>query len=178
VPARAVCRRADYPPAVSAADQLAGSRHDTILPLQNTGAALPVCAGIEGMTSRYVPYASRPGRLMLQLLSDIVVALWITLWVLVGLAVHSAISEIADFGQHVERGANGVAHNMDSAGERADKIPLLGRRPEQAVHRCGRRGALDGRRRPQPLHHGHVAGDSAGLGSGRAADAGDRRAVA
>ena len=65
-------------------------------------------------------------RLMLQLLSDIVVVLWITLWVLIGLAVHSAISEIADFGQQMERGANGVAHNMDSASERADKIPLLG----------------------------------------------------
>jgi hypothetical protein len=46
--------------------------------------------------------------------------------VLIGLAVHSAISEIADFGQQMERGASGVAHNMDSAGERADKIPLLG----------------------------------------------------
>jgi hypothetical protein len=102
------------------------SRHDTIPPLQNAGADLPVCAGIEGMTSRYVPYASRPGRLMLQLLSDMVVVLWITLWVLIGLAVHSAISEIADFGQQMERGANGVAHNMDSASERADKIPLLG----------------------------------------------------
>ena len=101
---------------------------------------MPVCAGIEGMTSLYVPYASRPGRLMLQLLSDIVVALWITLWVLIGLAVQSAISEIADFGQRMERGANGVAHNMDSAGERADRIPLLGEVLSKPLTSTGRPG--------------------------------------
>jgi hypothetical protein len=73
--------RAHRPAAIGAAEPVrrrAGI--DTILPLQSAVAELPVCAGIEGMTSRYVPYASRPGRLMLQLLSDIVVVLWITLW--------------------------------------------------------------------------------------------------
>jgi hypothetical protein len=78
------------------------------------------------MTSRYLPYASRPGRLIVQVVSDIVVVAWTTLWVLIGLAVHSAISMFADFGREVEEGANGVGDNLKGASERADGIPLVG----------------------------------------------------
>ncbi|MGX9788186.1 hypothetical protein [Mycobacterium sp. MMS18-G62] len=78
------------------------------------------------MSSRYLPYATTPTRLVAQLISDIVVIAWTTLWVLVGMAVHAAISAIADVGHQVESGANGVADNLDSAGERADRFPLIG----------------------------------------------------
>ena len=78
------------------------------------------------MSSRYLPYATTPARLVAQLVSDIVVIAWTTLWVLVGMAVHAAISEIADVGHQVETGANGVAHNLDSAGNGAHKVPLIG----------------------------------------------------
>ena len=78
------------------------------------------------MTSRYVPYASRPGRLALQLLSDLVVAAWTTLWVLVGMAVHAAVFTIAEAGRQVEHGANGVAGNLDSAGRSANHVPWIG----------------------------------------------------
>ena len=54
------------------------------------------CVGIESMKSRYVPYATTPGRLLAQLFSDIVVAIWTFVWVLVGLAVYSAVSTIAE----------------------------------------------------------------------------------
>ena len=78
------------------------------------------------MTSRFVPYATIPTRLLAQLFSDFVVAVWTTIWVLVGMAVHSAVSTIADFGRDVESGANGIAGNLDSAGENADNVPLIG----------------------------------------------------
>ena len=48
------------------------------------------------------------------------------MWVLVGMAVHSAVSTIAEFGRQVEGGANGVAGNLDSAGDSADNVPLVG----------------------------------------------------
>ena len=51
------------------------------------------CVGIDGMTSRYVPYATTPARLLAQLISDVVVAVWTVIWVLVGMAVHSAVSD-------------------------------------------------------------------------------------
>lgn len=78
------------------------------------------------MTSRFIPYATTPSRIMAQLVSDIVVVVWTTVWVLVGMAVHSAVSTIAAVGRQVETGANGVADNLDSAGERTDDFPLIG----------------------------------------------------
>jgi hypothetical protein len=78
------------------------------------------------MRSRFLPYATTPGRLILQLISDIVIAGWIVLWVLVGMAVHTGVSTIADAGRQVESGAGGVARNLDSAGDRADRVPLIG----------------------------------------------------
>ncbi|MDR3661682.1 MAG: hypothetical protein P4L86_15075 [Mycobacterium sp.] len=78
------------------------------------------------MTSRYVPYARSPGRLFAQLTSDLAVVLWFVIWVSVGLAVHSAIATIADAGRQFHDGADGVAHNLASAGHSADSIPLIG----------------------------------------------------
>ena len=78
------------------------------------------------MTSRFIPYATTPSRLLGQLISDIVVAVWTLIWVSVGTAVHSAVSTIADVGRQVETGANGVADNLDTAGDRTDDVPLVG----------------------------------------------------
>lgn len=78
------------------------------------------------MKSRWVPYATTPGRLMTQLFSDAVVIAWTAIWVFVGIAVHSAVATIAEFGYRVESGANGVAGNLDSAGENAGDFPLIG----------------------------------------------------
>jgi hypothetical protein len=78
------------------------------------------------MVSRWVPYATTPGRLLAQLVSDIVVVLWTAIWVLVGSAVHSAIATIAEVGRQVQTGATGVSDNLDSAGNRADSFPLVG----------------------------------------------------
>lgn len=78
------------------------------------------------MTSRYLPYATTPARLTAQLVSDLVVGTWITVWVLVGLAVHHAVAAIAAVGTQVSNGANGIASNLGSAGNSADRIPLVG----------------------------------------------------
>jgi hypothetical protein len=78
------------------------------------------------MRSRFVPYATTPGRLAAQVFCDVAIVVWTYLWVLVGLAVHSAVSTIAEVGRQVEGGANGVAGNLRSAGHSADRIPLVG----------------------------------------------------
>lgn len=79
------------------------------------------------MTSRYVPYASTPGRLLGQLVSDAAVVVWTTLWVLIGTAVHAAIAAIAAVGRQVHDGATGIAGNLSSAGDGVDDVPLIGR---------------------------------------------------
>lgn len=78
------------------------------------------------MSSRYVPYATTPGRLLVQLFSDAAVVFWSVIWVFVGLAVHSAVATIAEVGRQVNDGANGVAGNLNSAGDNADDFPLIG----------------------------------------------------
>ena len=78
------------------------------------------------MRSRYLPYASRPGRLLAQLFSDVAVITWTAVWILVGMAVHAAVSTIAEVGRQVESGANGVADNLGSAGDSTDSVPLVG----------------------------------------------------
>ncbi len=78
------------------------------------------------MKTRYVPYASRPVRLMGQLVSDVVAITWTALWVWIGMAVYSAVAAVAEAGRRVESGASDLAGNLDSAGQRADRIPLLG----------------------------------------------------
>jgi len=78
------------------------------------------------MTSRYVPYATTPARLLAQLISDIVIFLWTAVWVLVAMAVYDAVATIAQVGRQVETGATGVAGNLSTAGDRTDDVPLVG----------------------------------------------------
>ena len=78
------------------------------------------------MKSRFLPYATTPARLTAQVVSDLLVAAWITVWVLVGLAVHHAIAAIAGVCTQVKDGATGISDNLSSAGDSADRIPLVG----------------------------------------------------
>jgi hypothetical protein len=94
------------------------------------------------MTSRYVPYATTPARLLAQLISDIVVFLWTAVWVLVAIAVYDAVATIARVGRQVETGATGVAGNLSSAGDRTDDVPLVGD-ALTAPLRAASEGALD-----------------------------------
>jgi hypothetical protein len=78
------------------------------------------------MTSRFLPYATTPGRLLAQLLSDITITVWTTVWVFVGVAVHDAIATIGEAGRQIETGSQGIAGNLASAGHGAQHIPVVG----------------------------------------------------
>src|SRR6185312_10630879 len=80
----------------------------------------------QSMSSRYVPYATTPARLLVQLVSDAVVLIWTAIWVFVGIAVYDAVAAVAEFGGQVNTGATGIAHNLDSAGSNASQWPLIG----------------------------------------------------
>jgi len=94
------------------------------------------------MSSRYVPYATTPGRLLAQLTSDAVVVVWTVVWALVGLAVHSAVSSIAAVGRQLNDGATGVSDNLNSAGDSTDDVPLIGEALSKPL-RAASRAALD-----------------------------------
>ncbi|OBF51654.1 hypothetical protein A5756_17595 [Mycobacterium sp. 852002-53434_SCH5985345] len=94
------------------------------------------------MTPRFLPYSTRPGRLLAQLLSDFAVVLWTAIWLLVGLAVYDAVSTIAEAGRQVESGAHGIAGNLASAGKGAQHIPLVGDAVSQPLNSASQ-AALD-----------------------------------
>lgn len=78
------------------------------------------------MTSRFLPYATTPVRMAAQVTSDLLTAAWITIWVMVGLGVHHAVALIAGVGRQVNDSASGLSDNLNSAGDNADRIPLVG----------------------------------------------------
>jgi hypothetical protein len=94
------------------------------------------------MRSRYLPYATTPGRVLLQLVSDLAAGIWTALWVLIGLAVHTALATIATAGRQVQSGANGIAGNLGSAGHSAHDIPLVGDTISKPLNAASR-AALD-----------------------------------
>lgn len=103
------------------------------------------------MKSRFLPYATTPARLAGQVISDLLVGTWIAVWVVVGLAVHHAVAAIASVGTQVQDGANGLADNLDSAGESANRIPLVGDAVSQPL-RAASEAALDLAGAGQNLH--------------------------
>lgn len=78
------------------------------------------------MKSRFLPYATTPARLTAQLAADLLITGWMTVWVLVGTGVHHAIATFAKVGTQVQSGATGISENLNSAGEGADRLPLVG----------------------------------------------------
>lgn len=78
------------------------------------------------MRLRYLPYASRPGRLLAQIVSDIAVLVWTFVWVVVGTGVYSAVATIAEVGRQVQQGADGVSGSLGSAGDSVDDVPFIG----------------------------------------------------
>lgn len=78
------------------------------------------------MTSRFLPYATTPSRLLGQLFSDAVIVVWTAIWVLVGVTVYDAISTIVGASQQVESGTHSIAGNLASAGHGAQRIPWVG----------------------------------------------------
>ncbi|HEX5144104.1 MAG TPA: hypothetical protein VFW21_09560 [Mycobacterium sp.] len=104
------------------------------------------------MSSRYVPYASRPHRLLAQLISDVAAATWIVIWVMVGGAVYHAVSTIAAVGRQVQSGADGISKNLDSAGNSVDGVPFIGDQLSKPLTAASR-AALDLAGAGQNLDH-------------------------
>lgn len=89
------------------------------------------------MTSRLLPYSTRPARFLAQLFIDFVVLSWTAAWVLVGIAVYDAISAIVAAGRQVEGGTHSVADSLASAGHGAQQIPLVGDTVSKPLNSAG-----------------------------------------
>lgn len=61
-----------------------------------------------------------------QLLLDALIALWVLLWVRIGVAVDDAVRKLSAPGRELEKAGNGLSGGLSAAAARADDVPLLG----------------------------------------------------
>jgi len=71
-------------------------------------------------------YAERLPTAIRQLLTDIVVVVWVYLWIRAGLWVHDMVARLAVPGQKLESAGGGIADNLADAGSKVNRVPLVG----------------------------------------------------
>jgi hypothetical protein len=76
----------------------------------------------------FMPYAQSTGRATAQVLGDLLLVVWVVVWVRAGLAVRDAVLALGEPGRRIEDGAGDVAGSLRDAAEEAGDVPLLGDR--------------------------------------------------
>ncbi|GLY01532.1 MULTISPECIES: hypothetical protein [Actinoplanes] len=71
-------------------------------------------------------YADRMPTAIRQLITDILVVLWVYLWIRVALWVHDVVLQLAVPGQKLESAGGGIADNLAEAGGKVGRVPLVG----------------------------------------------------
>jgi hypothetical protein len=71
-------------------------------------------------------YADRVPVALRQLITDILVVLWVYLWIRVGLWIHDLVEKLAVPGQKLEGAGSGIADNLADAGGRVGRVPVVG----------------------------------------------------
>lgn len=71
-------------------------------------------------------YADAPGHRSRQVLGDVLIALWVAVWVKLALVVHGATLALATPGEQIERAGTGLAGKLRDAGSSVGGIPLVG----------------------------------------------------
>jgi hypothetical protein len=71
-------------------------------------------------------YAETPALRSRQLLRDAAVALWVLVWVRIGVAVHEAVQRLAAPGRSLEEAGRELSDGLAGAADRAGDVPLLG----------------------------------------------------
>ena len=71
-------------------------------------------------------YADRLPTAIRQLLTDILVVIWVYAWVRAGLWVHDMVEKLAVPGQKMQDAGGGLADNLSDAGGKVGRVPLVG----------------------------------------------------
>ncbi|WP_229072172.1 hypothetical protein [Actinoplanes sp. DH11] len=72
------------------------------------------------------PYADRLPTAIRQLVTDILVVLWIYLWIRVAMWVHDTVEKLAVPGAKLESAGSGIADNLADAGGKVGRVPVVG----------------------------------------------------
>lgn len=71
-------------------------------------------------------YADGPGRRARQVVGDVLLALWVVVWVSLAHVVHDATLALAAPGEQIEKAGAGLAAKLREAGSSVGGIPLVG----------------------------------------------------
>ena len=71
-------------------------------------------------------YADRLPTAIRQLLTDIIVVIWVYLWIRAGLWVQDMVQKLGVPGQKLESAGGGIADNLADAGSKVGRVPLVG----------------------------------------------------
>jgi hypothetical protein len=71
-------------------------------------------------------YAERLPTAIRQLLTDIVIVIWVYLWIRAAIWVHDMVEKLAVPGQKLQSAGGGIADNLAEAGGKIGQVPLVG----------------------------------------------------
>ncbi|MFI7597404.1 hypothetical protein [Actinoplanes sp. NPDC049681] len=71
-------------------------------------------------------YADRLPTAVRQLLTDILVVIWVYAWIRAGMWVHDTVQKLGVPGQKLEAAGTGIAGNLQDIGGRVGRVPLVG----------------------------------------------------
>jgi hypothetical protein len=71
-------------------------------------------------------YAEKPGKALRQLIVDILVVVWVYLWIKVSMGVYDTIEKLAVPGKKMEDAGVGLAEQLRSAGDKVKRVPIAG----------------------------------------------------
>src|SRR4029453_6472071 len=81
-------------------------------------------------------YADRLPTAIRQLLTDILVVIWVYAWIRAGLWIHDTVLKLGVPGQKLEGAGTGLADNLADAGGKVGRVPLVGDQLAQAFTRA------------------------------------------
>jgi hypothetical protein len=71
-------------------------------------------------------YADRPAAIARQLLTDVLVVVWVYLWIRAAMWLHDLIQKLAVPGRKLEGAGSGIADNLADAGGKVGRVPIVG----------------------------------------------------
>jgi hypothetical protein len=81
---------------------------------------------IIGTLVRVKLYADTAGAALRQLLTDLLVVVWLYAWIRAALWLHDLVQQLAVPGQRLEGAGSGMADNLAEAGDKVGDVPVVG----------------------------------------------------
>ncbi|WP_254185594.1 hypothetical protein [Nocardioides panacis] len=91
-----------------------------------------------GTMSRMKLYADGPARRTRQMLGDVLLVLWVALWIRLAQVVHDATLALATPGHKIEAAGGGLADRLRDAGSAVGDVPLVGDQVRSPFDGAGR----------------------------------------